>query len=309
MSAQSTAALTTANDNNVVLQTSPESITPGLLGSNVIQQVIDSMWNRVDDLLTLPPVSVTKAVLAAAIGASSLNNRTNGFSDKQWVQINDRTDTYPLFVQINGAGTISPFGVWVKAGKPLAVIMDYVNGYQGETLPFIAVFDENRKLNLPNQIIIADGSQAADKVLVSDANGASTWKIAQYYQGGVLNPASLPNGPALMLGLAGAITPSKTGKVMITIAGEYVSGTTTVDTVFVIKTGTGAAPANGAANTGTAQLTTTRHATHATNRNNFSITVIAALTPGTAYWIDMAAANNGGASTDFFNTTISAIEM
>lgn len=309
MSVQYDSALSTANTNNVVNQTAPESITPLLLGNNVIQQIIDSKWSRADDLLTLPPVLLSKAGLAACIAASSLVLRTNGLSDKQWIKITDRTDGNPLLVQTMTSNTLSPFGIWIKAGKPLAVIMDYAAGYDGETNPFIAIFDENRQLNLPNKIIIADASKGVGRVLVSDANGQGEWQGAAYYQGGVIQPASIPNGPALMLGLGGAITPGKSGKVMITIAGEYVSGTTAVNTNFSVRTGSSATPVNGDAATGTTQITTSRHATSATERQSFSITVIAALTPGIAYWIDMSVSNNGGGATDLFNTTISAIEM
>lgn len=220
MSEQSKAALTTLNNNNVVNQTTPQSITPAILGSNVLQNIIDSMWNRVDDLLTLPPANVTKAALATAIGASSLNDRTNGFSDKQWLQITDRTDGYPLFVQITGVATISPFGIWVKSGKPLAVIMDYVNGYQGETNPFIAVFDENRQLNIPNKIIIADSSKGAGKLLVSDANGQGTWTDPDFGSGtfnpslsGLVNIASIAFYAAQYIRVGNVVTVS--GKVII----------------------------------------------------------------------------------------------
>lgn len=312
MSAQGNAALTTLNNNNVVNQTAPQSITPAILGSNVLQNIIDSMWNKVDDLLTLPPTTITKAQLATAIGASSLNMRTNGYSDKQWLQITDRTDTYPLFVQINGANTISPFGIWVKAGKPLAVIMDYVNGYQGETLPFIAVFDENRQLAIPNKIIISDASKGADKVLVSDSNGQGTWTAIANYQGGVLNPAAVVSGGGaaqIMNGLAGAITPSKTGKCLIIISGEYTSDSTALDTNFGLRTGTGAAPANGAAATGTQQQYKGLRASSATLRIPFTMQTIATLTPATAYWIDIGLSNNASGTCQLFNVSISVIEI
>lgn len=308
MSEQSTAALTTLNNNNVVNQTAPQSITPAILGSNVLQQIIDSMWNKVDNLLTLPPTTITKAQLATAIGASSLNTRTNGYSVNQWLQITDRTDTYPLFVQINSANTISPFGIWVKAGKPLAVIMDYVNGYQGETLDFIAVFDENRQLNLPDKIIISDASKGADKVLVSDANGQGTWTAIANYQSVVLNPAAVSGAGGKMLGLAGAITPSKSGILVITISGEYLSDSTVFTTDLSVRIGTGTAPANGAAVSGTIIQTTNRLASSSTLRIPFSTNVTITGSPGTPYWIDMSAGTSGGGTVQLFNVSISSIE-
>jgi hypothetical protein len=88
LSAKSKSDLTTENNNVVVSQSFPDSITPATLGGVLLQDIIDSMWNKVDDLLTLPPRSLTKAALAAEIGASSLN-------DKQWILITDRSDGNP----------------------------------------------------------------------------------------------------------------------------------------------------------------------------------------------------------------------
>lgn len=309
MAEKSTAALLADNDNNVVNQTAPESITPGALGSNVLEHVIESMWNRVDDLLTLPQANITKAALATAIGASSLNNRTNGLSINQVLKITDRTDGYPLYVQILSANTISPIGIWVKAGKPLVVFMDYVNGYEGETNPFLGMFDENRNFYTPNAIIIADGTNGAGRVLTSDANGKTTWKAVTNYQSSVLNPAAVSGAAAgKMLGLAGALTPSKSGNVLIIISGEYITDSL-LSTTISMRFGTGAAPANGAAATGTQGVVKPLKASATATPIPFCITAIVAMTPGDAYWIDVAAGNAVDGSVELDSVTISAIEQ
>ncbi len=168
MASKSSAALTTDNNNKLVNQTTPESVTPTTLGGQV-QDLIDSSYNRTDDLLLPKPIELTKALLLAAIAGNAL-------FDKQWIKITDRSDGFPLFVCAQGTNTLSPFGIQVKGGIPLAVVMDYINGFDGEIDPFIAIFDENRKLNLSEQIIIADGSEGDGKMLVSDANGGSSWQ-------------------------------------------------------------------------------------------------------------------------------------
>ena len=266
MSAKSDTALTTDNNSSVVNQTTPRSITPAVLGTNVLQEIIDSKYNRLDDLLTLPPVSMTKAALAAFIGASALNLRTNGLSSNQWILVNDRADGMPLYVQSNGTNEISPFGIWVKTSKPLAVIMDYVNGCEGETNPFIAVFNETQNFKLVTPPIFADGTQGIDKYFLSDVNGKGTWykpaagEVSYFSMSGLLvSIASLSNGSTGMVVVSPSTTllnnadfdnggsnngrlryigtPTKTKKITVTVSGTP-STTNDVFVFGIAKNGT-----------------------------------------------------------------------
>lgn len=306
MSAKSISDLTTENSNVVVSQSFPNSITPATIGGVLLQDIIDSMWNKVDDLLTLPPRSLTKAALAAEIGASSLN-------DKQWIQITDRNDGNPLFVCSQLTNKISPYGIWVKAGVPLAVIMDYPNGYEGETSPFIAVFDENRKLNLPQQIVIADGTQSDNAVLSCDSNGKSKWKKAVFAQSGVENPAGMSGTGMKYMGLNVPITPKKTGDVLISVSGEYTSGTTVDTTRINIITGTGSPPSNGTDLLVPSGVTVRKIlnllASSSTLRIPFSASCIVSLTVDTTYWIDLGLLAVDGSAVQIFNVSLTAIEQ
>ncbi len=301
MAAKSNAALTSDNDNIVGNQTNPQSITPTTL-DGLIKSLIDSMWNKVDDALTLPPINVTKLQLATLIGASGLN-------DQQQMTITDRTDGFPLIVFARGVNSISPFGIWVNTGKPLTVIMDYVNGYQGETNPFIAVFDNNRNFSVQTPIIIKDGTEGVGKVLVSDANGKTSWLLPSKYQSGILNPAAMGGSSLIMMGLAGAFTPTKSGNVLLTISGEMLSDDDSVDTSLVIKTGTGAAPSNGDAVTGSTVQSNLRKPSSGVARVPFSFNCAFALFLGSTYWIDLAIKNGSGGSVQLFNVSISILEQ
>lgn len=306
MSAKSKSDLTTENNNVVVSQSFPDSITPATLGGVLLQDIIDSMWNKVDDLLTLPPRSLTKAALAAEIGASSLN-------DKQWILITDRNDGNPLFVCSQLTNKISPYGIWVKAGVPLAVIMDYPNGHDGETNPFIAVFDENQKLNLPKQIVIADGSQSDNAVLTCDSNGKSTWKKAVFAQSNVENPSGMSGTGMKYMGLNVPITPAKTGNVLISVSGEYTSGTTVDTTRINIITGTGSPPSNGTDLLIPSGVTVRKIlnllASSSTLRIPFSASCIISLAVGTTYWIDLGLIAEDGSAVQIFNVSLTAIEQ
>lgn len=108
----------------------------------------------------------------------------------------------------------------------------------------------------------------------------------------------------LMCGLGStlAFTPTKTGKVRIKITPMIQC--TTANTVVEVygRYGTGTAPANGAADTGTALYTAYFGAAFAVG-NEFVYPPIevrlTGLTVGTAYWVDLALRNQSGAYTQY----------
>lgn len=306
MSAKSNADLTTENNSVVVTVTTPESITPATLGA-LLQDMIDSFYNYEDDDLMRYPVDITKVQLAALIAGNTV-------IDKQWYRITDRADGFPLHVQGLSTNYIAPAGIWINAGVPLPVVMDYVAGDEGETNPFLAYTDADGSLKVNYPLIISDGSQGADYVLVSDANGKTKWQPIKQSQSALLNPASMTGAVPAMMGLAGSISPMKTGKVLVVISGEYTSDTTAVDTILGLRMGTGAAPGNGDAATGTAMQTNTRIASSAVARIPFSINCVVSIAPGTPaipipYWIDLCILNNAASTVQLFGVSISAIEQ
>jgi hypothetical protein len=103
------------------------------------------------------------------------------------------------------------------------------------------------------------------------------------------------------MGCAVAFTPSGTGKVMVTITGYGNTSTAAVTFNVGARFGTGTAPVNGAAVTGTI-LGLPSGATAVTLRGqgtglnaSFAFTDVLTLTPGTAYWFDLAALTSAGA--------------
>lgn len=136
---------------------------------------------------------------------------------------------------------------------------------------------------------------------------APTWAIIdiahQHDESLPANPAGTISTGGLMMGLGGssAYTPVKTGKVLVIftglIANSFASGTSKPQ----IRYGTGAAPANGAALTGTAvgnAPVMTNNANTAGLRSGFTcMAVISGLTLGTPYWFDLSLAASAGPTT------------
>jgi len=114
------------------------------------------------------------------------------------------------------------------------------------------------------------------------------------------NPAGTTSTTPVMMGLAISFTPLYSGRVKIIIAGEASNNTAGDGFTVNAAYGTGAAPANGAAATGTVVGNSVSGASAAANALlPFSIVaVITGLTVGTAIWVDLqlAAVTGGTAS-------------
>lgn len=136
------------------------------------------------------------------------------------------------------------------------------------------------------------------------------------YQATPANPTGTTNTTGLMMGLAGAITPLYTGRVFISIVGCLSNNTGTAGNgaKVHIRTGTGSAPTNGAALTGTVQgsafLTSVLERATANDLQTFTLTaIVQGLTLGTAIWIDIGLAAVVGGTGRAESISISAFEF
>jgi hypothetical protein len=131
------------------------------------------------------------------------------------------------------------------------------------------------------------------------------------YQATPANPTGTSSATGVMMGLAGTITPATSSVISVTICGTT-SNASATGNQWRIRYGTGGAPANGAALTGTAAgpvQTFTVLSGSANTTYPFSVTAnITGLTPGTAYWLDLSLASTSGTAT-IINVGVSAIEI
>lgn len=126
------------------------------------------------------------------------------------------------------------------------------------------------------------------------------------------NPTGTTSATAVQMGLAGSITPAVSGKVQFTISGDVWNDTTGSGAALHIRYGTGSAPANGAAFTGTACSASPRMnvAPAGNSKFPFSVQCIATgLTVGTAYWIDLGLAAITSGTAAVGDISISAAEL
>lgn len=110
------------------------------------------------------------------------------------------------------------------------------------------------------------------------------------------DPSGTANTTGLMMGLAGSFTPTSTGRVKIDMVGTISNSTATAgDGCKVqLRYGTGSAPANAGALTGTpvgSIISMLLERSTASDPYPFSlIAVVTGLTVNTAYWLDISAA-------------------
>lgn len=125
------------------------------------------------------------------------------------------------------------------------------------------------------------------------------------------DPATTTSTTGVMMGLAGAITPQVTGRIRVQICGDMDSTISGDGAQVQIITGTGTAPTNGAALTGTAVGSLTKlQVASTTNRTPFCVSaIVTGLTLGTAIWMDISLAAITGGTARVRDISITAFEL
>ena len=158
--------------------------------------------------------------------------------------------------------------------------------------------------------------------ITSLANGSAASDAAAFGQIPVLtvgaasaafkpaNPASTTSTTVKMMGLGStcAFTPAGTGNLLITVTGILVQ--TAALTTISPRYGTGTAPANAAAASGTVWGMPSAGTWQAGGQDPFAFTDIVSLTPATAYWFDLAIATaNAADAASITNISMTITEL
>jgi len=125
------------------------------------------------------------------------------------------------------------------------------------------------------------------------------------------DPTGTADATGKMMGLAGTVTPTFSGRVLILITGMLGNGAIGDGASIQIRYGTGAAPANAAALTGTA-LGKLKNmvASTAAGKQGFALGyVVTGLTVATPYWIDVGLKAVTGNTASVYDVDIVAVEI
>lgn len=165
-----------------------------------------------------------------------------------------------------GISNVASYAVAAASGAPAGCI-------NGDLGVIDATSTVNGLINLPAKRFAPPGA------------ATSTFKPA--------NPAATVSTTLVMMGVGSTcvFTPQGSGKVVATISGGWTTATASINGVLSARYGTGTAPVNGAAGTGTRWGTGSSdmsvRAGSTAGNIPFSFTEVLSLTPGTAYWFDL----------------------
>jgi len=180
-------------------------------------------------------------------------------------------------------------------------------------------------LPLPNNANIL--VEAGDKAIFArrGSAGSGQWDLISYLrksgrslvgaeklQANPANPTGTSSATKVHMGVGQTFTPRKTGNILCIISGTCGTVTNKATTIS-LRYGTGSAPANGAAETGSsgnADITCGNASANADGKPFSLNSVISGLTIGTAIWVDFSAAlSTAGGTTTFSNISISIVEI
>ncbi|MEM3846417.1 MAG: hypothetical protein QXV17_09625 [Candidatus Micrarchaeaceae archaeon] len=125
------------------------------------------------------------------------------------------------------------------------------------------------------------------------------------------NPTGTTSTTAVQMGLGVTYTTATTGRLLVIVTGEAANNTAGDGATVQLSYGTGTAPSNGAAATGTAvgsKISVTSNA--ASQTVPFALAyVISNLAVGNSFWFDLQVAAVTGGTASVSNLTVLIIEM
>lgn len=146
-----------------------------------------------------------------------------------------------------------------------------------------------------------------------DGSLASNPDIIKLNQSGTTpaNPTGTTSTTQVMAGLAVAFTPRSTGRMLVVVTMRGANSTAASGALAQIRFGTGTAPTNGAAATGTAVGAATHAISTAANEfNTIALTaIITGATVGTALWVDLGEAAVTSGTATLTNISVSIVEI
>jgi hypothetical protein len=148
-------------------------------------------------------------------------------------------------------------------------------------------------------------------VAVSDGTRLKSVTPASF-QGSSASPAGTTSLTGVMMGLAGTITPSFSGRIIMSVSGNVKNNTIGDGAFMQLRYGAATKPSNGDATAGTAiggipQLINTASGTFVTPISSTAIAT--GLTVGTVYWLDVELRALTGGTAQLQSTAISAHEF
>lgn len=158
-------------------------------------------------------------------------------------------------------------------------------------------------------------ASAGNKGQAADAKHQHAWGQTAPASFAPANPANTVSTTLVMMGLGStcALTPTGSGTVLVIASGTCDTATGATSLTLGGRYGTGTAPANGAAVSGTrfgGATDQTHRPASTSNGTGWSINAVLSLTPATAYWFDIALDTSAAAdAASIASVSVSIVEL
>jgi hypothetical protein len=278
---------------------SPSQAT-GYTSDQYLVSVSDGSSANRYGLLRLAAMGIPQWVInstKSAIGAVAWAQATSGILAGANA-VSSQAGSFNGAAVVTGSSATSPTGFTTVQIGGDGTGTNQFNGY----VTRISAWAQTR---LGNQIVVG----LAGALLTGIGSEIS---LPSYSQSTPAAPTGTTNTTGLMMGLAAAITPNKSGDLLIVISGTIFNATAIADGGKVqIRYGTGTAPVNAAALTGTAVGGQPQFIASTTaEKSIFSVNaIVTGLTTGVAYWVDLALAAITGGTANLSDISISIVEL
>jgi hypothetical protein len=213
-------------------------------------------------------------------------------------------DTSAAF-DVTLAGTSS---TTLNAGRTLTLDMKNV----AHTLAFNATANTITFPNTASYTLIGSGDTGTvTNAMLAGSIATSKLTALAHTASSVAAPTGTTSTTGLMMGLAGTITPTNSGTVHFSVCGDIANSALADGANVQLRTGTGTAPINGAALTGTIRGSLIKHTSPvaATKFPFCTQWTVTGLTLSTAVWIDVGLAAVTGGTASIADVDIVADEI
>lgn len=251
--------------------------------------------------------------------SDTVANRTLVDIDAFWEDPADATRSSRLRIRTASAGSfVNSMTLFPSGGASFNSTVDPLAGFVNANTGFKVANVALNFSHLAGFATVAQGgvgsigTPAVGDILRCKVAGAYDHLGANTVQGTPANPTATTNTTGVMMGLAQAITPNFSGRILIIVSGYLSNGTASSGAKAQIRHGTGTAPINGAALTGTADgnYVAVQNGTAPMAAIPFCMQVIlTGLTIGTAYWVDVSLASITSGTSTLFNPNFSMVEL
>jgi len=314
---------TLSSQTALTLETNGTSLTSGTLlnvaasGASTLsagEALVSFSSAATNNAATSSVLSVTSATTGSAYGINTLmsgnntgdagyfvNNSTSALSKGIYASASAGVGGY--FSSSSGYGLIVNSGSVGIGNTAPGALLDVGNAtsllgtlrLEGSTSGYTQIQPSAAAGSWTLTLPAAAPTTVGQTLTATNTSGATAWTTPGHGQVGVSPTAPSSTSAFTMQGLGGSITPTKSGTVLVIVSGVVNICHICEDGIqYQIHYGTGTAPSNGAAMTGTAigQIQSEQgiEGTQSADTIPFSTSaLITGLTVGTTYWVDLAA--------------------